>query len=87
MAEPTQDPKPTKKKAVKKTAVQKPAEDLVLKKSLYLNGIARFEDGKQHMTAGTLHKAGTIVTEDMVATYDAIREKLGGTTPITKFCH
>ena len=81
----------SKKKAVKKAAIQKPAEDLVLKKAIHIPGWAKYNDGKLHAVTGAKNgtghfAAGTIVTEEMVSAYDAACRILGGETPITKFC-
>ena len=85
MAEETK-PKQTKK-VVKKKAVQKPPEDLVLKRKIHIAGVSIFNDNKEHFVAGKTYPAGTTVTEEMVEAYNEAAKRLGGTTPIENFCH
>ena len=74
------------KKAVKKKAVQKPPEDLVLNRTISIPSVMVYEDGKTHYVQGGLFKPGTVVTQEMMDAYEAVRKNIGGKTPITKFC-
>ncbi len=76
-----------KKAPVKKKVVQKAQENLVLKKTIHIPGTQVYQDGTIHFVQGQHYKAGTVVTEEMLLAYEAVSLKLGGNTPITKFCN
>ncbi len=79
--------KEKKETAVKKKAVQKPVEDLILKNTIHIAGVQTYNDNKEHVVKGDHYPAGTVVTEAMVEAYEKARIKVGGNTPIESFCH
>ena len=84
----TEETKPKKTTAVKKkAAVKKAPENLILKKSIHINGLVKNADGKEIVVKGGHYPEGTVVTEGMVEAWEAMNKKIGGTTAITKYCY
>ena len=83
----TEEPKPKKTPVKKKAAVKKAPEHLILKKSIHINGLVKNADDKEIVVKGGHYPEGTVVTEDMVEAWEAMNAKIGGVTPITKYCY